>query len=63
MSSNKTDNGIGFVGVLQIVFLTLKLCGQINWSWWWVLSPFWIAFVLAVIVEVLKHYEEDKRQR
>lgn len=31
--------GIGFTGILQIVFIVLKLCGVINWSWWLVLLP------------------------
>lgn len=48
-------NGIGFCGLLAIVFITLKLIGIINWSWFWVLSPIWIPFAiwLAVIVILL----------
>ena len=34
--------GLGFGGVLMIVFLVLKLCRIIAWSWWWVMSPLWI---------------------
>ena len=46
----RTSGGIGFVGVVQIVFIILKLCNVINWSWFWVLSPLWIwVSVLAVI--------------
>lgn len=35
--------------VLGVVFITLKLCGVINWSWWWVLCPYWapLAILLA----------------
>jgi hypothetical protein len=40
--------GIGFVGLLTIVFITLKLTGYINWSWLWVLSPIWIAMIFWV---------------
>lgn len=36
------SGGIGFFGLLAIVFITLKLTGYIAWSWWWVLSPLWI---------------------
>lgn len=34
-----------------VVFLTLKLSGVIDWSWWWITSPLWLpfAFVLATI--------------
>lgn len=43
-------NGIGFAGVLQIVFIVLKLCKVINWSWWWVLSPSWIYAGLVILI-------------
>ena len=45
----KTNNGIGLGTVLFIVFLVLKLIGEINWSWWWVSSPLWIPLAVAVI--------------
>jgi hypothetical protein len=44
-------NGIGFFGLLAIVFITLKLTGYITWSWWWVLAPLWIPF--AVVFGIL----------
>ena len=34
--------GIGVTGGLGLLFIGLKLTGYITWSWWWVLSPFWI---------------------
>jgi len=40
---------IGIAGVLGIVFIVLKLCEVIAWSWLWVLAPFWI-FPLFVLV-------------
>jgi len=52
MSESKTG-GIGFFGLLTIVFITLKLTDYIDWSWWWVLSPLWIPFVVITIVIVL----------
>ena len=50
------NGGIGFFSVLQIVFIVLKLCGLINWSWLWVLSPTWIgaAIVLTLIIIYLR---------
>ena len=42
--------GPGFLGLLTIVFITLKLTGYIAWSWWWVLSPLWIGFVAAITI-------------
>jgi hypothetical protein len=54
-NNNSSSSGIGFVGLLTIVFITLKLIGKINWSWWWVLSPIWIAtgVVLGILGIVL----------
>ena len=42
-SSSSNSSGIGFVGLLTIVFIVLKLTEYIDWSWWWVLSPLWIS--------------------
>ena len=48
--NNTTVNGgIGFVGLLTIVFIALKLLGYIKWSWVWVLSPIWIELLLVII--------------
>ena len=50
MENNKTSGGIGFCGLLTIVFIALKLCGVIAWPWIWVLAPFWIPLALSVII-------------
>lgn len=54
MSNNNQaqSGGIGFFGLLAIVFITLKLTGVIAWSWWWVLSPLWgpVAVVIAIAI-------------
>lgn len=50
LSSSSSSGGIGFVGLLTIVFIVLKLTGLIAWSWWWVLSPLWISALLIVTV-------------
>jgi hypothetical protein len=48
------EGGTGTLGLLGIVFVTLKLCSVIDWSWWWVLAPFWvpITVLLAAIMVV-----------
>lgn len=51
--SNNNSGGIGFVGLLTILFIGLKLGGVITWSWWWVLSPLWISAVLALFIIVV----------
>lgn len=51
MGSKKTSNGgIGFIGLLTIAFIVLKLTGVINWSWLWVLSPIWIMVALSILI-------------
>lgn len=44
-NNNTQSGGIGFLGLLAIVFITLKLTNVINWSWWWVTAPLWGPFV------------------
>lgn len=46
----ESSGGIGFCGLLTIVFITLKLTHTIDWSWWWVLSPLWIPFALVILI-------------
>lgn len=49
--SSSSSSGIGFVGLLTILFIALKLTGYIDWSWWWVWSPMLIsAGIFFVIV-------------
>lgn len=48
--SSNNSGGIGFVGLLTILFIGLKLTGFIAWSWWWVLSPIWISFLIFIAV-------------
>lgn len=51
MSSKvESSGGIGFCGLLTIVFITLKLTHTIDWSWLWVLSPLWIPFALVLLI-------------
>lgn len=47
-SSSTSSGGIGVLGLLGVAFVILKLCGVINWSWWWVTLPFWGGFALVV---------------
>lgn len=55
MSAQTTtrSGGISFLGLLAIVFITLKLVGVsavATWSWWWVVSPLWIPLAIALAV-------------
>lgn len=68
--------GPGFLGMLTILFIGLKLTGYIAWSWWWVTSPMWlpfavvigggmlvvaVAFLIWVLTEVAKELEKKLR--
>ncbi len=48
--SNTTNSGIGFTGLLTIIFITLKLLEKITWSWLWVLSPIWITIAIMILI-------------
>lgn len=60
--------------ILTIIFVILKLCGVLSWSWWWVLSPLWGSLAIFIIVSVLvwlfcciaatiKEKRENKKKR
>lgn len=53
MNSNDSNGGIGFVGLLTIVFIVLKLTNIITWSWLWVLSPIWISAIIVCLIVVI----------
>lgn len=60
MEDNKKINiDLGFFTVLTFIFITLKLCKVINWSWIWVLAPMWIPvgliiFIIGIYIIVMK---------
>lgn len=72
VSSSSSSGGIGFVGLLTIVFIVLKLTGVIDWSWVWVLAPLWIGFVVGLVILllvfgigyfVISHKDKKERER
>lgn len=44
--------GIAFCDILGIVFIVLKLCHVIKWSWLWVLSPIWLSIIIEIIISI-----------
>ena len=59
MKNNSSGSGgIGFCGLLTILFIALRLTGFISWSWLWVVSPIWLylAFwlILLILVTILR---------
>ena len=49
-SDNSNSGGIGFFGMLAILFIGLKLTNYIDWDWTWVLAPLWIPLVLVLAI-------------
>ena len=64
--SSNNSTRMGILGVLQLIFLVLKLTGLITWSWLVVLIPFWISlgtlaiFLICVLIAVLTGYKKRK---
>jgi hypothetical protein len=52
-SSSSQSGGIGFLGLLTILFIGLKLTGYITWSWFWVLSPIIFGFFFVIIIPLI----------
>jgi hypothetical protein len=44
--SKRSGSSIGFGGLLTLLFIALKLTHVINWSWWWVISPFFLTLAI-----------------
>ena len=68
--SKGSTGGIGFVGLLTIVFITLKLTGHITWSWWWVLSPMWISalavgsvIAIGVVLIAMEEFAREAKKK
>ena len=45
--------GLGFVDALTLLFIALKLTGQIDWNWIWVLSPIWISILFLAVLAIV----------
>ena len=49
-SSGGSNSFAMFINMLQVLFIGLNLTNNIDWSWWWVLSPIWIQVVIVVLL-------------
>lgn len=58
MTTESKSGGVGFLCILTLIFITLKLTNYIDWSWWWVLAPLWIplSIVLVFVAVMLAIY-------
>ena len=62
MSSPRNGTGLGFFSILALIFITLKLTDNIDWSWWWVLSPLWISAIFTVVITVVLYMLTAERR-
>ena len=53
--SSRTSRGVSVAGVLQIIFIVLKLIGVIDWSWWVVFLPTIIpaSVILLILIPLI----------
>ena len=52
--TKKVTVNFGGIGtILAIIFMVLKLTGNLDWSWVWVFAPIWIPIALAVGILVI----------
>ena len=53
-NESKNENVVSeFFSLLAIAFIVLKLCGVIDWSWIWVLSPIWLPLATIIVICLL----------
>ena len=71
MSNNEVKSkGMGIGTILFLIFMTLKLTGDIDWSWWWVTAPLWIPLVgflafagIAIVIAIVIAFIGYKRKQ
>ena len=72
--SVRVSGGISLSGLTFIVFLVLKFCGVIDWSWWWVTAPLWgpfalliaglfIYIIIAVIIALVRYCIRKRKEK
>jgi membrane protein YdbS with pleckstrin-like domain len=49
-TEKSSRRGVSFMGLLTLIFITLKLCNVITWSWWWVLAPLWAGVAIVIVI-------------
>ena len=56
MKESNGSSKYGILTILGIIFIILKLCKVITWSWFWVLCPFWIELLMVVGLVIFVHW-------
>ena len=47
------NNGITPLSLLGVAFIIMKIIGYIDWSWIWILAPFWIPICIALVFSLI----------
>ena len=63
MNNQNKSNGTTLGGVVQIIFIILKLTHLVDWSWFWVLSPLWVSFAAIIIIYTIATITVLKKRR
>lgn len=62
-NDNASRGGVGFLTLLGLLFIGLKLAGFVDWAWWVVLAPIWsqlaLIALLFVVLVIAKLVEDD----
>lgn len=53
MDEKKASSGVGFLGLLTLVFVVAKILGYITFSWWLVFLPVIAPAVLGILLVVV----------
>ncbi len=53
-------NRMGFLEWLQLILITLKLCGVITWTWGLVLWPIWVEIIIGIGLVLFERHQERR---
>jgi hypothetical protein len=54
--------GMSFLGTLTTIFVVLKLCNLIDWSWIWVLSPLLLSLLLGIVMGMIEILDDERQK-
>lgn len=60
MNNIQRNASVGFIDLLAVTFIVLKLAGVIHWGWVWVLAPIWGQFVLIFLLGLWVNYVRSR---
>lgn len=58
MSRHAEKTQLGLMDLFGVMFIALKITGDISWSWWVVTAPLWAPYVVATLVLLVRAYED-----